>query len=132
SVPDAAAAQRLFDKLRAEVVLVTETARNVVTHRADLRAVMLESLKRADPVRVEQIHQGAVAYYERHASDPESRGEEIYHRLSLATFDRTAVERRWVAGLTPFLAHAMAELPPRAQGFVAARLNLALEPAVWA
>ena len=43
--------------------------------------------------KVNQIHQNAVAFYERDKkADPETRAEEIYHRLQLGQSDRVS---RW-------------------------------------
>jgi hypothetical protein len=130
AVPDDATANRLFGKLRQEVVLVSERTPGVLVHRPDLRAVMLQALQRAEPERVLGMHSGAVAYYQAHGTTPEERAEEIYHRLSLG-LDRAAVESRWIEGLERYLVAGLAEFPPQAQGFLAARLNLTLSPEIW-
>ncbi len=129
-VPDDAAASRLFNKLRLEVVLVSERTPGVLVHRPDLRSVMLQALQRAEPARVKDIHASAVTYYETHGTTAEERAEEIYHRLSL-DLDRAAVERRWMEGVDRYLTAGVQELPPQAQAFLAARLNLTLPPEIW-
>jgi len=129
SVPTPDAANALWSKLKAEVVLVTERSSGVLVHRPELRAVMLGPLRVADQSKVTQIHEAAIRYYEQRPPNPEDRAEEIYHRLSLG-FDRATLERRWLDGTTPFLIHSLTELAPRAQGFLAARLEVALDPSV--
>lgn len=130
TVPDEPTAQRLFQKLKDEVVLVTERSPGVLVHRPELREVMLRPLVDAERERVRQIHEAAVRYYETQPAIPELRAEEIYHRLSLG-FDRPILESRWIDGMDRFLAGALPDLSPKARGFLAARLDLALDPASW-
>ena len=123
AVPDDARAAELFEKLAKEVSLVTRE-RNVLTHRPDVRRVMLGQL-RNDPEKrdlVTAIHLAAVAYY-KDFDNPAARAEEIYHRLSLGQKSDT-VRPRWDDRVGPLLAGALEELPPESRAFLATRLGV--------
>jgi len=80
-------AQDLFNELQREIALVSPAEEpGVVKHRPDVRKIMLKALRDEEPVRVQAIHHAAVEYYRRF-EDAVSRGEEIYHLLSLGELD---------------------------------------------
>jgi cellulose synthase operon protein C len=115
--------EALFAALAKEVSLVSRESEGVLRHRPEVRAVMLDLLTR-DPRmtrKVPRIHRNAVAFYEP-ADDPESRAEEIYHRLQLGQSGK-AVGKRWLAGVEPHLKDALDELPPKSRAFLADRLE---------
>ncbi len=129
-VGDRATALHLLEKLRREVVLVTSRAPEVLVHRPELRAVMLGPLREDDPGRARQVNEAAVVFYESQPPDPETRAEEIYHRLLLG-HDRATLDARWMDGVEHYLATAVQDLAPRAQGYLAGRMPLTLAPDVW-
>jgi hypothetical protein len=123
AVPDKARADDLFEKLAREVSLVTREG-DVLTHRPDVRRVMLGQL-RNDPEKrelVRAIHRAAVAYY-KDFDDPAARAEEIYHRLSLGQKSDT-IRARWDDRVGPLLASSLEELPPESRAFLATRLGV--------
>ncbi len=122
-------ATELFNELSKEVSLVSQAGDNALIHRPDLRRVMLGPLQndKTKQEKVKQIHQKAVEYYTRFDDDV-SRAEEIYHRLWLG-IDRPVLNERWRDGLA--LGSAIEELPMKARAFLAARLNLEVDDAVW-
>lgn len=127
-VKDIKDAQKLFDKLSAEVALVTQLDEKQLIHRPDLRSVMIEMLKRDMPKTVHRIHHNAVHYYKKF-SDDISRTEEIYHHLSLG-LNRKRLKARWREGLE-FPGEAVQELPPQSQAYLAARLNVEIKEEYW-
>lgn len=122
-------AKVLFEKLSREVALVTQISTDVIIHRPDLRSVMLEPLTKDKPDEVAKIHQAAIDYYQQFDDDI-SRAEEIYHRLSL-DFEREVLKSRWRDGVRQYLGSAIEELPMRGRGFLAVRLRLEVDEAVW-
>ncbi|EPX59207.1 hypothetical protein D187_003111 [Cystobacter fuscus DSM 2262] len=122
-------AEGLFEEFKREVSLVFVAADQSLHHRTDVRRVMLEALKAEKPVQVQQIHEAAVRYYEGN-TDPLSRAEEIYHRLSMGAPPHE-VEERWMPGVEPYLGNALEELPPTARPFLASRLGLELPSRMW-
>ena len=121
-------ANQLFEILRNEVSLVTpdQSRPDVLRHRSDVRAVMIQALQNDEPFIVHEIHRGAIQYYERF-DDPQSRAEEIYHRL-FAESDFSRAEERWKPGweehLYQALRPALTEFPPAAQAWLAGRLGI--------
>jgi hypothetical protein len=105
-------------------------------HRPDMRAILLQDVNdkakkdKEIAARLQAIHQAAVTYYSG-SKTPVDRAEEIYHRLALG-IDRPFLHSRWMEGLKPFLGSSIRELPPKSQGYLAARLSLELEPDTWA
>src|SRR5262249_39629851 len=136
SVPDDDTARRLFERLARQVVLVTREGNDVLIHRPDLRAVMLEPLRVSAKDKVEQIHKNAVKFYTPF-TDSTSRVEEFYHRLSLG-FDPQTLNGRWIPGpefvaaMKRGFAGALTELPDEAQAYLAARLEFEVDKNVWA
>jgi cellulose synthase operon protein C len=123
-------AARLFEALRREVTLVRPAEGGALEHRSDVRRVMLPLLRRTRPEAVLAINQAAVAYYERRRGVI-NRAEEIYHRLALGQ-PAGEVDKRWVSGIEDRLRGAVDELPPSGQTFLASRVGVTLDPAVWA
>jgi hypothetical protein len=127
-VPDLSVAEDLFEKLKKETDLVSSQDSTVVVQRPDVRGVMLKLLRADRPGKVNQIHENAIKYYEKFDDDT-SRKEEIYHRLSLG-LDRAKLDIRWRSNLR-FWKDEIEELPPRSQGYLAARLPVEIEQSVW-
>lgn len=128
-VTDPGRPRALFEKLRNEVVLVTQPRPDVLLHRPDLRAVMLAPLRSAEPEKVPVIHHNAIEFHERR-DEVESRAEELYHRLSLGV-DRAALAERWSIEAARSVASSIEELPPKSQGYVAARVDVEVSDAIW-
>jgi Cdc6-like AAA superfamily ATPase len=127
-VSSTAQADELFDALAREVSLVAVTSRSdrEVRHRADVRRVMIELLRKSEKERVAEIERAAVAYYEkRSATDPEERAEEIYHRLGLGQ-PAAEVIPRWMPGVEEYLRSAVDDFSGAAQAFLAAQLDIDL------
>lgn len=130
-VPDLAAAEELYYALEQEISLVTRDDQGrALRHRPDVRRVMLDLLRQDEPVRVEQIHHLAAAYYRKKAGSA-ARAEEIYHRLSLGE-DPALLDERWMPGIERHLRAAIEELPVRAQTFLASRVGIELPEEIWA
>jgi hypothetical protein len=78
-----AEAQKLFDDLAGHVWLVRQEGDRLLSHRRDLRRLMLPGIYQHYPDICEQINERAVAYYESapaHVSESEARLEAAYHR----------------------------------------------------
>jgi predicted acylesterase/phospholipase RssA len=108
---------------------------SMLIHRPDMRAILLSELavkSRKDEevaARLTAIHTLAVSHYAAF-DDPFHRAEELYHRLAVAV-DRPLLARRWKEGLAPFLGSSIRELPPGAQLYLAARLDIELPDGMW-
>lgn len=101
-------AQELFDELQREIALVSPAEEpGAVRHRPDVRKLMLKALREEEPVKVQAIHHGAVAFYRRF-DDAVSRAEEIYHLLSLGELDE--VGKRFLPDVKASLWNAVDEL----------------------
>ena len=80
-------AQQLFDKLASHVWLVHQEGERLLSHRRDLRRLMLPGIQKNHEKQFEQINRLAVQYYE---SEPEGVSSEeawieaAYHRGFLA------------------------------------------------
>ncbi len=125
-VADDARAQELFASLERQVSLVRPGSDGALYHRSDVRRQMLEALRRDKPRQSRDIQERAIAFYEAF-TDPVSRAEEIYHRLAIGE-DPKSVDRRWISGLDSLLSGALAELPPRAQAYLANQLKIDIPP----
>ena len=121
-------AQRLFAVLQNEVSLVTPDPHrpDMLRHRPDVRAIMIQALQNDEPLVVHEIHSAAVKYYERF-DDPAARAEEIYHSL-FAGEDFAGIDKRWnpdwIEPLYQALRPALTEFPPPAQAYLAGRLGI--------
>jgi cellulose synthase operon protein C len=124
-----AQAVELFQELRREVALVNASSggTQAVRHRSDVRRVMLELLRKAEPKLTAEIEEAAVRFYESAADQGvENRAEEIYHRIALGqTGDE--IQRRWIPGVENFLRNAVEDFSGPPQIFLAARLGIAPE-----
>jgi hypothetical protein len=103
-------AAELFDELGREMSLVTPAADGALTHRSDVRRLMLPLLEASDPERMRVIEENAIRYYEPR-DDVASRAEEIYHRLRLGQ-PRAEIDERWLNGVEPHLRSVVDEMTP--------------------
>jgi hypothetical protein len=126
-VRDAAHAQKLFDKLADESTLVA-LEDDVLVYRPDVRRMMLPRIRHNASRKVDEIHRSAIAYYSGR-TDPVSRAEEIYHRLSLGQ-TRAEVEPLVSPELEPLLSDAREEFALPEQALLASLFKLELEPEV--
>jgi hypothetical protein len=115
AVPDDRTAVRLYYELEREATLV-QSAGQALSHRSDVRKLMLPSLEREAKTRVAQIHRAAVRYY-RSQSGTAARAEEIYHRLMLEQSVRT-LNKYWDPAALQSLLSSIDELPPSSQVFL--------------
>jgi len=126
-VPNKQRARELFDLLSREVALVTMIAHDVLATRPDLRRVMLDAMRRDKPAQTKEISRLAVEYYSARPG-PESRAEEIYHRLQLCAPSKL-IESRWMSGIEPFLKESLDELPAASKTVLATFLGIRLPKA---
>ena len=123
TLPDDAAADRLFDELAREVALVEPDGPRAVRHRPDVRRLMLADLLLEVPAeKIRDIHERAVEHY-RSQAHPVARAEELYHRLRLGQ-PPALLGERWLAGVEPYLRDALEELPPPARLWLSTRLGV--------
>ncbi len=115
-------ANAIFMELQREAALVQFDASGALTHRRDVRQVMLVALREDEPVRVTKIHRRAIEYYQ-NFDDPLSRAEEIYHRMFMEP-DFANIDTRWMDDVQPYLVNALSELPAWAQPELASRLHV--------
>lgn len=114
-------AERLFDLLADEPMLVDRApATRVLTHRADVRALMLPQLLRDPKVDHRRVQRAAIRYYSQ-LDDDEARVEELYHRLLLGQTERT-LARHWDDRAAQALVPALDELPVASRVYAASRL----------
>lgn len=131
-------AAELFDKLASQIWLVRRIGPRAVTHRRDLRTLMLplavepkrearkaesgaKKKRQANPLpkQIRQIHRNALAYYRREqdpdVSESARRNEEIYHQLFLEP--ERALARPDLKAALPNLAVDIEDFPvePRAE-----------------
>ena len=126
-IPDHAAAFLLMDDFAAEVSLVERDPQDgALRHRADVRRVMLNDLRRDRADTVAEIDRLAILYWQGQPGLV-ARAEEIYHRLA-AGEEAWRVDPRWEAGIEPLLSTAINELPPAGRVYLSNRLNLDLTP----
>jgi tetratricopeptide (TPR) repeat protein len=126
-VPDLARAQELWVELARETSLVLQESADALRHRPELRRQMIGLLRVMNQKQVDEIHRGAIRYYERFDDDL-SRAEELYHRLSLNE-PREVLDTRWRATAEPSLRTARDELPPEALAYLASRSVVGFEAA---
>ncbi|MDN5796979.1 MAG: AAA family ATPase [Intrasporangium sp.] len=119
-------AAALFELLRHEVALVTEARPGLLVHRADVRREMLPLLTADDPGRVRDIHERAIAYYEKR-TEIDDQIEHLYHRLMLGQPTET-LDAHWQHAAATFLEDAWDELPPEARVYLAGRLGREADP----
>jgi hypothetical protein len=120
-------AASLMNAARREGQLFTDRADDpgALWHRQDVRATMLDNVRRMTPRPLaDQIHQHAVAYYAHSPEDQIARVEELYHRLCLDQ-DADQLDRRWSRPAGLALHGCLDELPARAQRYLRSRLGAA-------
>ncbi len=118
---------RLMAAARQEGQLfdVREDDPGALWHRPDVRATMLDNVRRLAPEELaREIHSRAIAFYETRAREPVARIEELYHRLCL---DQPAdvLDRRWSRSAGLALRPCLNEFPPAAQSYIRARFGAA-------
>ena len=124
-VPDAAAAETLFETLYNEVALFEPDEYGSVRMRTDVARIIRSHMNAREPKRVRAIHERAVDYYATRDDLP-SRAEELYHRLCLSQ-DASTLDARWQRGAGRYLVSSIVDLPPDAQAYVKQRLGLESE-----
>lgn len=103
-----------------------EGDQDALWHRQDVRATMLENVRRfAGETVARQIHERAVAFYQR-GTGAIARTEELYHRLCLNQ-DAHELDLRWETGAGQALRSAIDELPRAAQAYLRARFGAATD-----
>ena len=131
TVPDIEAARFLFGEMQREVSLVTVAEDGSLRHLPEVRRVMIDLLRKDNPVQVRDIQERAIAYYETQetvlANEPEprrlaARAERLYHMLALGRA-RDELERVWTPGLERYLGDILEELPPPSQAWLAPRIG---------
>ncbi|MBX3738956.1 MAG: hypothetical protein KF715_19845 [Candidatus Didemnitutus sp.] len=120
-------ARRLFAELgrRLDLVMVNESDGSL-SHRPDVRRLMMPAIAESDPRLVRRIHERAVRYYSERTGVT-ARAEEIYHRLQLGE-SSAILDRRWRPNVGPLLTGSLEELPPAGQVYLARKLDLPLSP----
>lgn len=124
-VADNYRAQQLFDALGREVALVTMESDGALSHRADLRRIMLSYIRRDKPQQTEEINRLAVDYYSRKQGLP-ALAEQIYHRLQLCQSEKE-INSIWEPGVEEFLRGAIEELPVESKPILASYLGIRLK-----
>jgi cellulose synthase operon protein C len=127
SIHDIVDARSLVKIMRQQLatILVPYGGTEKLAHRPDMRAILLFDLEKRSKEdkglagQLKKIHEMAIDFYAQF-EDPESRAEELFHRLSLGQ-DRKAIKDRWQDEAGSYLGSAILELSPSAQSFVAAR-----------
>jgi hypothetical protein len=110
-------AEELYNKLAAEVTLVSEEADNALHHRADVRRTMLKLLVDKEPGKAEDIRRRAVGYYE-DRDEPGATADELYYRLMLGELPRHRELDFRRSDVRVSLSHSLSELPIAAQLFL--------------
>ena len=152
-VVDLGEAQELFTRLEAEATLVTRLedrdGEPVLGHREDVRQLMLDMVRRAEPERAEAINRAAIVFYENDASFI-GTVECWYHRLMIGpgkvandevakdevAKDEVGLDELWPEQnrrLHIELLRAVDEYPPSSKAFLTDRVDDAeLDPEIKA
>jgi hypothetical protein len=113
-------ARDLFTRLATHNSLVSQRSQWQLKHRADVRGMILDGLRRTQPDLCKRIWQAGVRYYEG-KSGVSHRAEEMYCRLMLAEpIER--MEQRWLPGIEKLLSNASDELPNESAEFLRYKL----------
>jgi hypothetical protein len=125
-VADEDEARNLFERMANEAMLVERSPdRTVLTHRADIRRMMLPQLLRDRPNEARLIQKKAVSYYaKRHDSKKlgvAAKVEELYHRLMLGQAPAT-LDKHWDNRAADQLAAVRDELPHKSRVYLTTRL----------
>lgn len=123
-------AQELFDGLRAEHTLVEVEADGALRYREDVRGPMVAAMKADQPEATERVHRAAGDWYAGRES-PVEVAEFIYHALMSSTHEE-ALDGAWREDAAIYLGSSIAEMPPRAQIWLARRMSFELDDAVLA
>jgi hypothetical protein len=113
--------RELLQGLVSETSMFEQIAPGVVRTRRDIRGLVRPIL--SDEPLVRAIDRAAIAYYQRR-SGPESRAEEIFHRI-MAGNTPAEIDERWIDGVEPFLQDAPSEVSGPMRTYLAVRLGFA-------
>ncbi|EFH88938.1 effector-associated domain EAD1-containing protein [Ktedonobacter racemifer] len=124
-ISEKGAEQILFAEMQREVGLFTYEA-GALRQRSDVRRVVVRLLRASGADKVRRIGEAAIAYYE-HFDDPESRAEELYHRLMLQQSPEV-LTKRWIdnIGLERYLYSALEDIHLQEKIWLAPRLSISL------
>lgn len=121
-------AREIFAALAREMSLFIPED-GVLYPRADVRSILLRSLRDESIKMITAIHVNAVAYYQ-HRDDLADRAEEVYHRLALGQ-PIGEIDDRWQDGISTLLRSAVGEVEGDARGYLAAKLGIDLDELDW-
>lgn len=105
-VPTIEEARNLFEELKKEFFLLEEID-NELCFRRDLRASILDLIKKQYGALVIKIHENALAYY-RGKSAPSDRAEHLYHRLMRGDGVKV-IDELYTTDLKPYLERSLWE-----------------------
>jgi hypothetical protein len=116
----------LFYRLANEAMLVERSPDGLsLTHRADVRQMMLPQLLRDRPEEARLIERAAVRYYAQRYNKKkwglQAKVEELYHRLMLGQSPAT-LDKHWDNRAADQLAAVREELPDKSRVYLATRL----------
>ncbi|MEN4478760.1 AAA family ATPase [Mycolicibacterium cosmeticum] len=119
-------ARNLFERMADEAMLVERSPdRVVLTHRADIRRMMLPQLLRDRPSEARLIQKKAISYYAARHDEKKlgvaAKIEELYHRLMLGQSAAT-LDKHWDNRAADQLAAVRDELPDKSRVYLATRL----------
>lgn len=121
-------ADGVFEDYEREVDLVelggTEWGEPMLTHRDDVRRLMLADLRDGEAEALAEIDSAAVAFFERQKGAM-ARAEEIYHRL-WTDEPLSSIEKRWRKGCEVYLKAAVDEIPRVHRPWLANRVGIDL------
>jgi tetratricopeptide (TPR) repeat protein len=121
-------AHEVFDEYAQEVdlveVSVAEWGENILTHRADVRSLMVDDLRAGEEAQIAELDRLAIDFF-MNENGAMARAEEIYHRLWT---DETieSIEARWTDGCVPYLLDAVTEIPRKHRPWLANRVGIDL------
>lgn len=114
-------AEVLFAKLADEPMLVDrDPSGRLLTHRADVRALMLPQLLRDPAVDHARVQAAAIRYYEAQGGF-DAKVEELYHRLLMGQPDKV-LDAHWDARAAFALVPFLDELPTASRVYLAAHV----------
>jgi hypothetical protein len=123
-------AKKLFNEIKKEVALVTQSEELVLRHRSDLRKVMYKLIMESKAEQAIAIHKLAIKFYQTGNSNV-NKAEEFYHRLALGESPRQ-MDLIWIDGIEKMLLNSVDELPDRAKTFILAKAGLdSTDETIW-